>query len=112
MVGKAVAAHERRVREYAEASLAGIEGLRLLGTAADKAGVVSFVLDGVHPHDLGTVLDQEAVAVRTGHHCAQPLMRRFGVPATVRASFGAYNTEAEVDRLVAGIQTAIELFRV
>ena len=108
---EAVAAHEQGVREYAEARLAAVPGLRLFGTAAEKAGVVSFLLDGVHPHDLGTVLDQEGVAVRTGHHCAQPLMDRFGVPATVRASFGAYNTEEEVDRLVAGIGTAVEIFR-
>ena len=105
-----ISAHERKVREYAEQRLSEVPGLRLLGTAADKAGVVSFLMDGVHPHDLGTVLDQEAVAVRTGHHCTQPLMNRFGVPATVRASFGAYNTEAEVDRLVAGIHTAREVF--
>ena len=73
--------------------------------------MVSFVVDGVHPHDLGTVLDQEGVAVRTGHHCTQPLMERFGVPATARASFGLYNTEAEVDRLATGLRTALEVFR-
>ncbi len=106
-----VAAHESRVREYAEARLAEIPGLRVVGTAPEKAAVVSFVVDGVHPHDLGTVLDQEGVAVRTGHHCTQPLMARFGVPATARASFGLYNTEAEVDRLAAGLHTALEVFR-
>ena len=107
----AVGSHETTVREYAEARLAEIPGLRLVGTAREKAGVVSFVMDGVHPHDLGTVLDQQGVAVRTGHHCAQPLMERFGVPATARASFGLYNTVAEVDRLVAGIEAAVEVFR-
>ena len=107
-----VAEHEERVREYAEARLAEVPGLRVIGTAAEKAAVVSFVVDGVHPHDLGTVLDQEGVAVRTGHHCAQPLMERFGVPATARASFfGLYNTEAEVDRLAAALHTALEIFR-
>ena len=106
-----VASHEGRVREYAEARLSEIPGLRLIGTARNKAAVVSFVVDGVHPHDLGTVLDQEGVAVRTGHHCTQPLMARFGVPATARASFGLYNTEAEVDRLAAGLHTALEVFR-
>ena len=107
----AVGSHEATVREYAEARLAEIPGLRLVGTAREKAGVVSFVMDGIHPHDLGTVLDQQGVAVRTGHHCAQPLMERFGVPATARASFGLYNTVAEVDRLVAGIEAAVEVFR-
>ena len=106
-----VAAHEERIREYAEARLAEVPGLRVVGTAPGKAAVVSFVVEGVHPHDLGTVLDQEGVAVRTGHHCTQPLMERFGVPATARASFGLYNTEAEVDRLAAGLQTALEIFR-
>ena len=106
-----VAEHESRVREVAEARLAEIPGLRIVGTAPEKAAVVSFVVDGVHPHDLGTVLDQEGVAVRTGHHCTQPLMERFGVPATARASFGLYNTEAEVDRLAAGLRTALEIFR-
>ena len=107
----AVGSHETTVREYAEARLSEIPGLRLVGTAREKAGVVSFVMDGIHPHDLGTVLDQQGVAVRTGHHCAQPLMERFGVPATARASFGLYNTVAEVDRLVAGIEAAVEVFR-
>lgn len=106
-----IGGHESGVREYAESRLREIPGLRLIGTAREKAAVVSFVVDGVHPHDLGTVLDQEAVAVRTGHHCAQPLMERFGVPATARASFGLYNTEAEVDRLAAGLETALEVFR-
>ena len=108
---EAVAAHEERLRRHAEARLAEIPGLRVIGTAPGKAAVVSFTVEGIHPHDLGTVLDQEGVCVRTGHHCTQPLMERYGVPATARASFGLYNTEAEVERLAAGLQTAIELFR-
>ena len=107
----AVGSHETRLREAAEARLAEIPGLRLVGAAHEKAAVVSFVVDGVHPHDLGTVLDQEGVAVRTGHHCAQPLMERFGVPATARASFGLYNTEGEVERLAGGLRNAVEIFR-
>ena len=106
-----VAEYEARIRQYAESRLSEIPGLRIVGTAREKAAVVSFVVNGVHPHDLGTVLDQEGVAVRTGHHCTQPLMERFGVPATARASFGLYNTEAEVDRLASGLRTALELFR-
>jgi cysteine desulfurase/selenocysteine lyase len=82
----------------------------LIGTANQKVGVLSFVLDGVHPHDIGTILDQEGIAIRTGHHCAQPIMERFGVPATARASFGLYNTQAEVDALVEGIQKVREVF--
>ncbi len=103
--------HEERLRERAEAGLAGIPGVRLIGTAPRKAAVVSFVVEGVHPHDLGTLLDQQGVAVRTGHHCTQPLMDRFGVPATTRASFGLYNTEDEADRLVTGVRAALDIFR-
>ena len=84
--------------------------MRLIGTAKHKASILSFVLDGIHPHDVGTVLDLEGVAVRAGHHCAQPLMERFGLPATVRASFALYNTRADVDALVAGLHKAIEVF--
>ena len=87
---------------YAHRAAAAIPGLRIIGTAREKAGVLSFVLDGVHPHDIGTMLDHEGIAVRTGHHCAQPVMDRFGVPATARASFGLYNTREEVDALVRG----------
>ena len=87
-----------------------IPGLRLIGTAREKAAVISFVLEGVHPHDIGTILDREGIAVRTGHHCAQPLMLRFNVPATGRASFGLYNTREEADLLVAGLQKVIEVF--
>ena len=85
-------------------------GLRIVGTARKKAPVVSFVLDGAHPHDLGTVLDREGVAVRAGHHCAQPLMERLGVPATARASLAFYNTRAEIDALVRGVERAREIF--
>ncbi len=84
--------------------------MRLIGTAAEKAGVLSFVIDGVHPHDIGTILDQEGIAIRTGHHCAQPVMERFGIPATARASFAAYNTKEEVDALTAGIRRVQEVF--
>jgi cysteine desulfurase/selenocysteine lyase len=85
-------------------------GLRIIGTAVNKASVISFEVDGVHPHDIGTVLNQEGVAVRTGHHCAQPVMQRFNVPATSRASFAFYNSMAEVDALVAGIRTVQKVF--
>ncbi|MGD8376674.1 MAG: cysteine desulfurase [Acidobacteriota bacterium] len=106
----AVAAHEDRLLRYATDALASVEGLRILGTAAHKAGVISFVMDGVHAHDVGTILDQEGVAVRAGHHCTQPLMARFGVPATTRASFGCYNTRGEVDALVAALRKVAEVF--
>jgi cysteine desulfurase/selenocysteine lyase len=91
--------------------LSAIPGLRLVGTARAKASILSFVVDGIHPHDLGTILDREGIAVRTGHHCAQPVMDRFGVPATARASLGLYNTRSEIDALAAGIRRAIEVFR-
>lgn len=106
-----IAAHEAALLAYATEQLAGQPGLRLVGTARHKAGVVSFVLDGVHPHDIGTVLDQEGVAVRTGHHCAQPAMERFGVSATARASLGVYNTRADVDALGRGLARVREVFR-
>ncbi|MGF1528752.1 MAG: aminotransferase class V-fold PLP-dependent enzyme [Candidatus Competibacterales bacterium] len=100
----AIAAHEDNLLTYATERLSEVEGLRLIGTAPHKAAVASFVVDGLHPQDLGTLLDQLGVAVRTGHHCAQPVMQHFGVSATVRASFAAYNTRAEVDALVDGLQ--------
>ncbi len=106
-----VAAWEHDLLLYATARLQEIEGLTIIGTAADKASVISFVLEGVHPHDIGTILDQEGIAVRTGHHCAQPLMMRFNVPATGRASFGLYNTREEADLLVEGLHKVIEVFR-
>jgi cysteine desulfurase/selenocysteine lyase len=108
----AVAAHERALLEYATARLqAEIAGARIIGTAQRKAGVLSFVLDGIHAHDLGTIVDREGVAIRTGHHCAMPIMDRFAVPATARASFAFYNTRADVDRLIAGLKRAVEIFR-
>jgi len=85
--------------------------LKIIGTAKEKAGVISFVLDGVHPHDIGTILDQEGIAIRTGHHCAQPVMQRYGIPATARASFAFYNTKEEADVLIKGIQKVKEVFR-
>jgi cysteine desulfurase / selenocysteine lyase len=106
-----IAAHEQDLLQYATNRLREIEGIRLIGTAREKAAVISFVLEGVHPHDIGTILDQEGIAIRTGHHCAQPLMMRFNVPATGRASFGLYNTREEADVLVGGLRKVIEVFR-
>ena len=106
-----VAAHEHALLEYATAALSSLPGLRIIGTAKHKAGVVSFVLDGIHPHDVGTVVDYEGVAIRTGHHCAQPVMERFGVPATCRASFALYNTVEDVDVLVRGLRKVQEMFQ-
>jgi cysteine desulfurase/selenocysteine lyase len=103
--------HESGLLRYAGEALAGVPGLRVIGTAHDKAGVMSFVLDGIHPHDIGTVLDREGIAIRTGHHCAQPVMQRFGVPATARASFAVYNTREEIDLLVRGLHTVAEVLR-
>jgi cysteine desulfurase/selenocysteine lyase len=106
-----VAAHEHGLLTYATAALSDIDGLRIIGTANAKVGVVSFVFDHVHAHDVGTILDQEGVAVRAGHHCAMPVMQRFGVPATTRASFALYNTRQEIDILVRGIQRALKVFQ-
>ena len=106
----AIAAHERDLLDYATVQLQRMPGVRIIGTAANKAAVVSFTLDGVHPHDVGTLLNQDGVAVRTGHHCAQPVMQRFKVPATSRASFAFYNTMAEVDALAAGIRNVQKVF--
>ncbi len=103
-------AHETALLEHAHAALAPIAGLRLIGTARRKASLVSFVIDGVHPHDLGTVLDQDGIAIRTGHHCAMPVMDFFGVPATARASFAFYNTFEEIDRLAVSLERARRLF--
>ncbi len=105
-----IAAHEHELLLYATQAVSAVPGVRLIGTARSKAGVLSFVLENVHPHDIGTILDQEGVAIRTGHHCAQPLMQRFGVDATARASFALYNTREEVDALVEGIQKVREVF--
>jgi cysteine desulfurase/selenocysteine lyase len=106
-----IARHEADLLAYATRSVSEIPGVRIVGTAREKSSVLSFTLEGVHPHDVGTILDHEGVAVRAGHHCAQPVMERFGVPATTRASLGCYNTRAEVDRLAAGIRRVIEVFR-
>lgn len=105
-----IAAHEDRLLAYATAALQAIPGIRIIGTAKRKAGVLSFVFDEIHPHDVGTILDQEGIAIRTGHHCAQPVMQRYGIPATARASFGLYNTFAEVDALAAGVALVREVF--
>jgi len=105
-----VAAHEHTLLTYATQAIAKIPGLRLIGTAKEKAGLLSFVMEGIHPHDIGTILDQQGIAIRTGHHCAQPIMQRFGIPATARASFGLYNTQEEIDVLVEGIQKVREVF--
>jgi cysteine desulfurase/selenocysteine lyase len=105
-----IAAHEHALLQYATESLGSIPGVRLLGTAKAKAAVLSFYVGDVHPHDVGTILDQEGVAVRTGHHCAQPLMQRLGVPATARASFACYNTFQDVDALAAAVRKVQELF--
>ncbi len=107
----AIAAHERALLDYATAKLARMAGVRLIGTAAEKAAVLSFALEGVHPHDVGTLLNEDGIAVRTGHHCAQPVMQRFKVPATTRASFAFYNTVAEIDALAAGIANVQKVFR-
>ena len=106
----AITAHEQDLLRYASEQLARVPGLRLIGTAREKAAVISFVLDGVHAHDVGTILDQQGIAVRTGHHCAQPVMERYGVPATVRASFALYNTRADVDALVRGLGQVRKVF--
>ncbi len=105
-----IAAHEHALLEQAEHELQSIHGLRIIGRAPDKAGVLSFVLDGVHPHDIGTILDREGVAIRTGQHCAQPVMDRFGLPATARASFALYNGPDDVAALVAGVRRVQSIF--
>jgi cysteine desulfurase/selenocysteine lyase len=106
-----IAHHEAGLLAYATRAVSEIPGVRIVGTAREKSSVISFVVEGVHPHDVGTILDHEGIAVRAGHHCAQPVMERFGVPATTRASLGCYNTRAEIDRLAAGIRRVIEVFR-
>jgi cysteine desulfurase/selenocysteine lyase len=105
-----IARHEHQLLAYGTERLQAIPGLRLIGTAREKAGVLSFVFEGVHPHDIGTILDQEGIAIRTGHHCAQPLMQRYGIPATARASLALYNTMEEIDALTAGLQKVREVF--
>jgi len=105
-----IASYEHALLSYATEAVNQIPGVRIIGTAREKAGVISFVLEGVHAHDVGTILDREGIAVRTGHHCAQPVMDRFGVPATVRASLAFYNTKQEINALAAGIQRVKALF--
>jgi cysteine desulfurase / selenocysteine lyase len=105
-----IAAYEHDLLAYATAVVSAVPGVRLIGTAKEKASVLSFVLGGIHPHDIGTILDQEGIAIRTGHHCAQPVMDRFGVPATARASLAFYNTREEIDALVAGLRKVREVF--
>jgi cysteine desulfurase/selenocysteine lyase len=107
---EAVGRHEADLLAYATEGVSSIPGVRLVGTAAHKASVVAFIMEGAHPHDIGTVLDQEGVAIRTGHHCTQPVMDFFGVPATARASMAFYNTRDDVDRLVAALHRVRELF--
>jgi len=106
-----IGAHEHALLAYATAQLAALPQVRIIGTAREKAGVLSFVIEGIHPHDIGTILDRGGIAVRAGHHCAQPVMQRFEIPATTRASFACYNTKAEVDILIAGIRQVIEMFK-
>jgi len=106
----AIYAHELSLLHYASEQMARLPGVRIIGTAEHKAAVLSFVVDGVHPHDIGTLLNEEGIAVRTGHHCAQPVMQRFKLPATSRASFAFYNSMAEVDALIAGIRTVQKVF--
>jgi len=102
--------HEQDVLSYATGLLTAIDGLRIIGTAREKAGVISFVLNHIHAHDVGTILDQEGIAIRAGHHCAMPVMQRFGVPATARVSLAFYNTREEVDRLVRAMQNVLKVF--
>ena len=105
-----IAAYERELLTYGTERLSEIEPVRLIGTARHKGGILSFVMENAHPHDVGTILDTEGVAVRTGHHCAQPLMDRYGIPATIRASLAFYNTREEIDTLVKAIDRVIEVF--
>jgi len=107
----AIAAWERELCDYAMQAVAEVPGVRVIGTAPDKGAILSFVMDGAHPHDIGTILDMQGIAVRTGHHCAMPLARRFGVPATVRASLSFYNTPAEIDALIAALHKVHEVLK-
>ena len=107
---EAIQAYEAELLDYATQSLLAVPDVKLIGTAEHKAGIVSFLVDDIHPHDIGTILDREGVAIRTGHHCTQPIMDFYGVPATSRASFGIYNTKAEVDALIQALHKAKEVF--
>jgi cysteine desulfurase/selenocysteine lyase len=106
-----IADYEGKLLDYATEAILPLPGLRIIGQAREKAGILSFTIDGIHPHDIGTVLDREGIAIRTGHHCAQPVMDFFGIPATARASFGLYNTREEIDALVAGLHKVVRMFR-
>ncbi len=106
-----IASYERDLHDYMVARLSSIEGIRLIGTAAEKASVQSFLLDDIHSHDLGTILDHQGVAIRTGHHCAMPVMARFGISGTARASLAFYNNHEDIDRLVKALHRAREVFR-
>ncbi|HSI22602.1 MAG TPA: cysteine desulfurase [Methylophilaceae bacterium] len=106
-----IAAYEHEVLDYATRAIADIPGISLVGTARDKTAILSFLVEGVHAHDIGTILDRQGIAIRAGHHCAMPLMQRFGVAATARASFALYNTQEEADALAAGLQRTVELFK-
>jgi cysteine desulfurase/selenocysteine lyase len=105
-----IAAHEQQLLDYMMQELGAIDGVRLIGTASNKASVQSFLVDDIHPHDLGTILDHQGVAIRTGHHCAMPVMDFYGVPGTARASLGLYNNQADVDQLVSAILKARQIF--
>ena len=107
---ESIETHEKNLLDYATAAVSSIDGVEIIGRAPAKAGILSFIIDGVHPHDAGTILDQQGVAVRAGHHCAQPVLERLGVQATVRASFALYNTREEIDLLAHGITKAVEVF--
>ncbi|HWN30881.1 MAG TPA: aminotransferase class V-fold PLP-dependent enzyme, partial [Burkholderiales bacterium] len=107
---ESIGEHEAELLNYATQQVGAMKGVRIIGTAKHKAAVLSFVIEGVHPHDVGTILNEDGIAIRTGHHCAQPVMRRFGVPATARASFAFYNTLEEVDALLAGIGKVQRMF--
>jgi cysteine desulfurase/selenocysteine lyase len=107
---ESIAAYELSLLNYATECLNNIPGVKIIGTAAEKTAVLSFTIDGIHPHDIGTILNQDGIAVRTGHHCAQPVMQRFNVPATSRASFAFYNKKTDVDALAAGIKTVQKVF--
>ena len=103
--------HKQELLDYATKTLLSINGVRIIGTSKDKTSIISFVVDGIHPHDLGTLVDKEGVAIRTGHHCTQPVMQYFGLPATARASMAFYNTKEELDILIKAIKKAKEIFK-
>ena len=105
-----IAAYEDELLTYATGVMAQLPGIRLIGTAEHKTSIISFVVEGIHPHDIGSILDQEGVAIRAGHHCTQPVMQRYGVPATGRASFSIYNTKEDADQLAAAIQKVQAVF--